>query len=59
MKIGITINIGNFENMKFESSEFNTEKECINNLCSSMFPASKFFKQINERMELIKKLYGV
>lgn len=45
MKIGITINIGNFENMKFESSEFNTEKDCINNLCSSMLPASKFFKQ--------------
>ena len=61
MKIGFTINIGDYESLKIESSECDNLKDCLLecyyslNYMSDEFKVKRFLDKINN---IIKKIIG-
>lgn len=59
MKLGVTVNLGGFQSMKFESSEHITNQECARDLIAQMQPMSQMYPTIRGKIEELRKAYNV
>jgi hypothetical protein len=59
MKIGMTVNVGGYNSMKFESSEQATKQDCARDLIAQMEPIAKAYPVLVGKIQEIRSAYQV
>jgi len=59
MKLGVTVNLGGFQSMKFESSERETIRDCAADLVNQMAPLVSSYGSIKAKVEELRRAYGL
>lgn len=59
MKLGMTVNVGGFNSMKFESSEHPALRECARDLIDQMQPLIKDYPILLQKIGQLKVAYGL
>ena len=59
MKLGVTVNVGGFNSMKFESNERSSQQEAARDIIEQMAPLVKAYPILNQKIQELRSAYGV
>lgn len=59
MKLGMTVNVGGFNSMKFESGDRASNQEAARDLIAQMEPLAKAYPSLNGVIAQLRSAYGV
>lgn len=59
MKLGVTVNLGGYQSMKYESSEHPNNQDCVRDLIVQMQPMAAAYPTVRAKIDEMKKMYNV
>ena len=59
MKLGMTVNVGGFNSMKFESGDRASNQEAARDLIAQMEPIAKAYPVLAQRIAELRSSYNV